>query len=62
MKIRPVGAELFHAGRQDEIKSLAFRNFANKTKKHKDVMHSVTYQVTSTEPMATFTEKRSWDV
>jgi hypothetical protein len=38
MKIRPVGAELFHAEgktdrRTDMTPTVAFRNFANKTKK-----------------------------
>jgi len=29
MKIRPVGAKLFHADRQTEWRDEAFRNFAN---------------------------------
>ena len=39
MKIRPVGAELFHADGRTDIKTLivAFRNFANAPKKGKTV-------------------------
>jgi len=35
MKIRPVGAELFHVDRQNDMTKLivAFRNFANAPKK-----------------------------
>jgi len=36
MKIRPVGAELFHADGQTNLKLIvAFRNFANAQKKYK---------------------------
>ena len=39
MKIRPVGAELFHADRQTDMTKLtvALRNFANAPKKTKEV-------------------------
>jgi hypothetical protein len=38
---------------------VAFRNFANKPKKHQDALHSLTHRVTSTETIAAPTEKRS---
>jgi hypothetical protein len=45
MKIRPVGAELFHGGRTDEHADMtklivAFRNFANALKTPKPVCYS----------------------
>jgi hypothetical protein len=41
MKIRPVGAELFHAGGQTDMAKLivAFRNFANAPKKQIKLWH-----------------------
>jgi len=42
MKIRPVGADLFHAGRRTETTKLkvAFRNFANATKNYTFFPHN----------------------
>ena len=41
VKIRPVGAELFHADRRSDMRKLvvAFRDFANATIKHHEVKH-----------------------
>ena len=49
MKIRPVGAELFHANRRTDMTKLivAFRNFANATLKlHYSTVHLPTYLLT----------------
>ena len=46
MKIRPVGAELFHAGGRTDMTKLtvAFRNFANAPKNHTtDELHRLFY-------------------
>jgi len=44
MKIRPVGAESFHADRQTDMTKLtiAFRKFANAPKKKKPVLFTCT--------------------
>jgi hypothetical protein len=69
MKIRPVGAELFHADRHTDIKLIvAFRDFANAPKKGTPYV-TTTYvplsvsldTVSTTNPSVRFGEKKSWD-
>jgi hypothetical protein len=55
MKIRPVGAELFHAAGQTDMTklTLAFRNFANAPKKRYTRFNCVVIPVTPTYIFAT---------
>ena len=49
MKIRPVGAELFHTdGRTDMKLIVAFRNFANTPKQAKQISEATNKDVTYT--------------